>query len=378
MMIKKIYMLLMLVLSRGLAVFSKRDKIVFLSSFGDNSVPVANELIQRNPATVIVFLYEQSAGQSLLNLDPRIVRKKCDGLAMFSCISTLVSARKLVIDNYFAVLGALPKNKKCETIQVWHANGAIKQFGYEDASNKRRTPADKKRFKKVYDFTDSYVVGSKQMQTIFEQSFEAKGKKFLPFGMARTDVFLNNELMATKRLEIRQQFEISESEKVIVYAPTYRSGELSNELQLDLELLRREHSDDSVLLIKRHPRLNDTDLFLNDDFVKVIPNTTVLTDFYPAIDVLISDYSSIPFEISLLPTVKKMLFFCYDETEYEIQQGLQQNWQTMLPGPIIKTTALLNEELKSVPYKANYDAYNKTWNTYTTGNAVKQLADYLQ
>ncbi|EUJ37962.1 glycosyl/glycerophosphate transferase [Brochothrix thermosphacta DSM 20171 = FSL F6-1036] len=63
---------------------------------------------------------------------------------MFSCIPTLVSARKLVIDNYFAVLGALPKNKKSETIQVWHANGAIKQFGYEDASNRIRPLADKK------------------------------------------------------------------------------------------------------------------------------------------------------------------------------------------------------------------------------------------
>ena len=378
MMIKKIYMLLMFLLSRGLAVFSKRDKIVFLCSFGDNSVPVANELIKRNPATSIVFLYEQSAAKSLLNLDPRIAREKCEGIAMFSCISTLVSARKLVIDNYFAVLGALPKNDKSETIQVWHANGAIKQFGYEDASNRARPLTDKKRFEKVYDFTDSYVVGSKQMQTIFEQSFEAKEKKFLPFGIARTDVFFDKKLMAQKRVEIRQQFEISESKKVIVYAPTYRSGELSNELQLDLELLRRDHSEDSVLLIKRHPRLNDTDLFLNDDFVKVIPNTTVLTDFYPAIDVLISDYSSIPFEISLLPTVKKMLFFCYDEKEYELQQGLQQNWQTMLPGPIVATSASLSEELKSVPYKANYEGYNKTWNTYTTGNAVKQLADYLQ
>lgn len=65
----------MLLFSRGLAVFSKRDKIVFLSSFGDNNVPVANELIQRNPTASIVFLYERSAGQSLLNLDPRIVRK---------------------------------------------------------------------------------------------------------------------------------------------------------------------------------------------------------------------------------------------------------------------------------------------------------------
>lgn len=377
-MMKKIYMLLMLLFSRGLEVFSKRDKIVFLSSFGDNNVPVANELIQRNPTASIVFLYERSAGQSLLNLDPRIVRKKCDGVAMFSCIPTLVSARKLVIDNYFAVLGALPKNKKSETIQVWHANGAIKQFGYEDASNRIRPLADKKRFKKVYDFTDSYVVGSKKMQAIFEQSFEARGKKFLPFGIARTDVFFDNKLMTQKRLEIRRKFDVSESKKVIVYAPTYRSGELSNELQLDVELLRREHSEDSVLLIKRHPRLNDSDLLTDDDFIKIVPNTTALTDFYPAIDVLISDFSSIPFEISLLPTVKKMLFFCYDEKEYELQQGLQQTWRTMLPGPIIATSQLLSEELKNVPYKADYEGYNKTWNTYTTGNAVKQLADYLQ
>ncbi|EUJ37960.1 CDP-glycerol--undecaprenyl-pyrophosphoryl-N-acetylglucosaminyl-N- acetylmannosamine glycerophosphotransferase [Brochothrix thermosphacta DSM 20171 = FSL F6-1036] len=73
-----------------------------------------------------------------------------------------------------------------------------------------------------------------------------------------------------------------------------------------------------------------------------------------------------------------MLFFCYDEKEYELQQGLQQNWRTMLPGPIIATSQLLSEELKNVPYKADYEGYNKTWNTYTTGNAVKQLADYLQ
>lgn len=370
--VKELYMFTIRVYALFLERVSKRNKIVFIASFGDNCVPVANELRQRFPQRQVIVLYESSAAVALKALNPSIRSMRCDGWHILKCVPTLVSAQKIVIDNYFAFLGALPKRTTCECIQVWHANGAIKTFGNENKANVNRSLADKERFAKVYDYTDSYVVGSDQMMAIFGRSLAATSKKKLPFGLPRTDAYFDLEKMSKLKTQLRARYQVSSTKKLLLYAPTYRNN---NEIALDLDLLRKEHQHQAVLLIKLHPRVAQSNL-IEDDFVKIAAVSEDIRDYYPAVDVIISDYSSIPFEVSLLEKVPQMLFYCYDQQEYDSFQGLQPSWKNMLPGTIVTTTAQVSRAI-ATPETFDFQSYNQRWNQYTVGEAVSKLSTYL-
>ena len=50
-------------------------------------------------------------------------------------------------------------------------------------------------------------------------------------------------------------------------------------------------------------------------------------------DILITDYSSIPFEFSLLG--KPMIFFAYDLDEYKETRGFVEDYEKLVPGPVV-------------------------------------------
>lgn len=371
--VKQVYMSMIRVYALLCESISQRNKIVFIASFGDNCVPVANELKRRYPERQVIVLYESSAAEALKELLPSIRSIRCDGVRIFNCVPLLVTAQKIVIDNYFAFLGALPKRKACECIQVWHANGAIKTFGSENKANVTRSKADKRRFAKVYDYTDSYVVGSDEMMAIFGRSFGATHKKKLPFGLPRTDSYFDDEQMNAMKEALRARYQADQNKQLLLYAPTYRTN---NEIALDIELLRKNHQHQAVLIIKLHPRVAQSNHIVEDAFVKLAPVLDDLKAYYPAVDVIISDYSSIPFEVSLLKKVPQLLFYCYDQQAYDRSQGLQANWQAMLPGAIVTTTAQVSQAITE-PVSFDFESYNQKWNTYTMGEASSKLATYL-
>src|SRR5699024_12602312 len=62
-------------------------------------------------------------------------------------------------------------------------------------------------------------------------------------------------------------------------------------------------------------------------------------------DILISDYSSVPFEFSLM--CKPMVFFAYDLEEYAHSKGFWENYAELVPGPVVKNTDDLIDVLKN-------------------------------
>src|SRR5699024_7760978 len=58
-------------------------------------------------------------------------------------------------------------------------------------------------------------------------------------------------------------------------------------------------------------------------------------------DLLLTDYSSIPFEFALLH--KPMVFFAYDLETYADEKGLWYDYEDLVPGPIGNTTKQLIE-----------------------------------
>ena len=94
-------------------------------------------------------------------------------------------------------------------------------------------------------------------------------------------------------------------------------------------------------------------------------------------DILITDYSSIMIEYSILnrPTV----FFTYDLDEYlENERGFYYDFKSTVPGPIVYTSQELIDAIKNDDFdKGRLSQFVKTQFDEIDGHSSKRIVDYL-
>ncbi|MBO5089120.1 MAG: CDP-glycerol glycerophosphotransferase family protein, partial [Lachnospiraceae bacterium] len=93
-------------------------------------------------------------------------------------------------------------------------------------------------------------------------------------------------------------------------------------------------------------------------------------------DVCITDYSSIIFEYSLLN--KPMFFFAYDLEEYYDERGFYYPYEEFVPGPIVKTTKELIQQLHCIEEYdiSKIEAFCKQYMSACDGHSTKRILDY--
>jgi CDP-glycerol glycerophosphotransferase (TagB/SpsB family) len=69
-----------------------------------------------------------------------------------------------------------------------------------------------------------------------------------------------------------------------------------------------------------------------------------VNDLLPAVDILITDYSSIYFDFLLLD--RPMIFSCHDLEEYIRDRGLMMDYDLNTPGPKVRTAEQFLEQLE--------------------------------
>ncbi|MCM3668080.1 CDP-glycerol glycerophosphotransferase family protein [Mesobacillus maritimus] len=359
-----------------------KDKTTFVVSFGDNSEYVFEEMRRQGIQNDVVFLCK---GKS------RSIFESYDSVTLLSFESTnvietvksiyhLATSKQIVIDNYFGFLAVTDFKKGVECIQLWHATGAIKKFGLQDKSVEYRSERAVRRFKSVYRKFDKVVVGSDIMATIFKEAFDLEDANFIKTGIPRTDFFFNEEKKQTAIQRLISENKILSEKKVILYAPTYRDNELKQfKMKLDLEKLHSELGEEYILLLRLHPAVRFT-----EDYTKKYPEFVFdyssgdyhINELLLVSDLLITDYSSIPYEYSLLG--RPMIFFTFDLETYKQERGIWDGFEQGLPGPIAMDTNTIIQIILKGQYDYNLISdYSNTWNKYSIGHSSYNVVRYL-
>lgn len=294
------------------------------------------------------------------------------GPNLLPTIQHLVNCRWLICDNYFHLLGAVKLNDKCQVIQIWHANGAIKKFGWEDPATALRSRGDKKRFKKIYDRFDFYLVASEEMGNVFQKSYGAEKHQLLPFGFHRSDMFFN-----TVAVKNSQNIEAID-DKSVLYMPTYREDDQVIEEAL-IALDREAGKKDMNIFYKLHPvtmnRLNNQLQFKH--LIPVDLEKESYADLYRRVKYLITDYSSVPFDFSLANPSGRIQFYWPDFQEYEKATGIQESIKEIYLPTAIKTLDGLISSLDN-DSSINLLELNEKWNTYNDGVTIERLVDFMK
>lgn len=359
--------------------FQTKNKTTFVTSFGANTKNVvkAHQKLLGNDQQIVVLQtpdstedFEHVAGTVLEFQIKKIV-------AFMKSIYHLATSSHVFVDNYFGFLAAATFKKDVTCIQLWHAAGAIKKFGLEDQTNQFRSRKALQRFEDVYEQFHKVVVGSEPMADIFKRSFGLGEERFLKTGVPRTDFFFDTVKMEQARQRISTDFPIIQHKKVLLYAPTYRDEELNTAaIALDLEKMYRALSQEYIVFLRLHPAVSSE--FENEfpGFVFNVSYYSNINDLLVAADILITDYSSIPVEFSLLH--RPMIFHAYDLDAYIEKRGIWMEDFSEVPGPVVTSTTELIETIERENFNMDVvAAFRNEWNQYSDGDSSERLIHTL-
>lgn len=371
-----IYLLVFACLFSLFKVYPQKKKSTFVASFGDNILFVAKELEKRTDEQIVILKTSQCRVDFKKHVSrPVLLFELRHPLQWVLSIYHLATSKTVIVDNYFGFLAASRFKSNVRCIQLWHAVGALKQFGLKDRSINVRSPRALKRFQKVYSRFHYVVVGSEKMAQIFQESFGLPGERMIRSGIPRTDFFFNRSEMQRVKRDLQNRYPIVKEKKVILYAPTYRDDELQvSALALNVRQLYEAFHDEYVLFLRLHPAVQKNVMNEYPDFVYDVSNEIDSNHLFVITDVLVTDYSSIPFEFALLQ--KPMVFFAYDLDEYREKRGLLEHYEKIVPGPVVKQTDELIQAIREKRFNFEKIAeFAREWNQFSTGNSSRQFVE---
>lgn len=379
---KVIYIWLISLVSRWKRVKDPQD-VVYLMSFAGNEHLIkafADLAKQLGRNFTVLYLPQCQAAAAKLAAKGIQTVEFADGFDfLLHKLQIVMQARLLLCDNYYAFLSGCAFKPQTHVVQLWHANGAIKTFGWEELTTSQRSAADKRRFQKVYDQFDEYLVGSKKMAQVFAQSYHVPQTRMNVIGYPRTDQLFNKSWQIQVSQKIKTQYPCLIGKELILYTPTYRedkTGKPTMNLPEDFKQFVNQLSDNQRLIIKLHPHVKAVEKQLkqqlNSDKVIWVDDFST-NDLLLVADRLITDYSSVIFDYSLLPNAKQILFYCYDYDQYAQQVGIQADFKSWIPGKMVRTTAELINEVQQPLKATDFTQFNQLWNTANDGHATERV-----
>lgn len=289
----------------------KKNKVFMFSYYGSqygcNPKYITNYMLENHPERFdIVWAFN----------DP----KSKDDLGGFRQVKTMslkyfyeLCTSKIIITNY-RTTDLFVKRKNQYYIQTWHSSLRLKQI--EKDAETTLPPNYVQMAKQDSVKCDLLLSGCKYSTDIFKRSFWYAGEIF-EHGTPRNDLFFQGDL--DKRASILEQLTVPLDSKVLLYAPTFRSGNNTTVYNIDyrnlIKTLQDKFRGDWVVLIRLHPHLlSEAD---HMSFSKNVINVTTYDDVQELMaisDVLISDYSSLIFDYSI--TGRPCFLYVPDVKEY--------------------------------------------------------------
>lgn len=257
----------------------------------------------------------------------------------------LATSRLIVVDDYFFPIYAIRPRRRTTIVQVWHASGAFKKFGYSLAGKTFGADAAVLRHVRIHANYHRCLVSSASVIPHYAEAFGLPSERFTSaIGVPRTDPLLDTGWRDRTAAEVRARYRLPPGRRVILYAPTFRGARTTEARfadELDLGLLARELGTDHVLLLRLHPFIRSwVDIGPElDGFVIDASDHPDIHALMLASDVLVTDYSSAIFEFSLLE--RPMAFFAPDHDAYQRERGFYLDYGPDLPGPVFETTEAL-------------------------------------
>lgn len=338
--IQKLYVVVMSLVFRLWGAWEKTDEhlVLFVSFMGkgfNDSPKVLFDAIQAHPEYKkyrCVWAFEHPENF------PQLETVKIDTPAYFK---TALRA-KYWITNTNIERGLKFKKKDQIYLNTWHGI-ALKYIGNDCPGRKDYN----------FDTVDYLTVSGDYEERVFKSAFHARESSYLRCGMPRNEaLWLADEM---SRAEMREKLGIPADKKVILYAPTWREstdGGRSYAIKppIHFDAWKKALGTEYVILFRAHHQTTKVLGIEYDEFVRDASEYPAVNDLMIASDILITDYSAIAFDYSIL--CRPIFCYAYDYDSYLAERGTYFSVDEKYPNKSCRTEDELLERIRHIDYAA--------------------------
>lgn len=329
---------------------------------------IHDEIVKRDLNYKFKYLFKK--------FKPSLVGKADYLLHMIYAGYQMAVSEIFIIDDYYFPVYVIKPRKGTKIIQVWHACGAFKKFGYDVLGKEYGASESYINDIKIHSNYDVVTVSSKEVAKHYATAFDMDESKIYNTGIPRTDVFFNEIEIKKAKERVYKKFPDLKGKRVVLFAPTFRGKgqtDVNFDMTVDLNKISRGLDRDTIFALKMHPfvktRFNNV-----SDNIKDLSDYENVNDLLMACDMLVTDYSSVVFECSLME--KPMVFYAPDKEAYIAERDFYYDYDTFVPGPIVTTT----EGIVELINKKDFDLkpvkdFKKRFFDYCDGKSTKRFVD---
>ena len=283
----------------------------------------------------------------------------------------------VICDNFLPV-ASCRKKEETKVIQLWHACGSYKKFGYDAEDD---IPAGY-RGANVYRNTSLMTVSGEAAVLPFTSAMRLETGIVRAMGVSRTDLYTSRAWQRKCIGQFRAKYPKAAGKKVVLWAPTFRGNAGRPEyISMDVDALQSALGPEYFVIVKLHPHMQkaiaearkkgqETERSERQETERSVEQETernagqdternkgqeterykgqvqpgrnvqsVVTDckipteeLYPVVDVLIADYSSLIYEYLLFG--RNVVLYVPDLEKYRAERGFYMDI-TEIPGEIV-------------------------------------------
>lgn len=343
-----------------LAFFVPRTKNlwVFGSGIGvaEGALPVAQEAQNKLPGLRIVWLVTsptEAAEATAAGFVP-VQRNSWAGFWVTLRAEVIIVTHGLGDANRFGVFGA-------KIVQLWHGAPLKKLHFDSPVTTQIAGPAILRGIlRKMYAAgakrISLFVAGSNTAAARLRSAFRVLPGKVKVLGDPRDDSVATQAQSVAQRIRAKEQIaelvgEAPAGAKFILYAPTWRDGAADPTPPAGESLAKLEQilaDQNAVLLVRSHPLGEGAYEGILGERIRLL-GAEQLRDITPllgAFELLITDYSSIAIDFSLL--ANPIIWFAPDLQDYESSRGLYEPLVVTAQGKIAESWDDVFEQLSSL------------------------------
>lgn len=296
-----------------------------------------------------------------------------------SSIPMLLTSKVIITNGSYVPW--FPFRKKQYVINTWHGGGAYKKVemetGKEDWATRHMVTfcANNMRL-----FAASCKVQEEQM---IRQTYQYKGE-VLRAGTPRNDCLVRKQTQPMNE-KVRQHYRIPMDARIILYAPTYRYGNVPVHLNCDSLLQRLEANGESWVFLNRYHRYQTADMNVRVDGSRMIDvmDYPDMQELLAAADVLITDYSSSVWDYGFLQ--RPCILYVPDKEEYMEQTGFYVELDEWPFPQAVTEDQVADKILQLMQNVDNYSDYvgqiarhYEQLGSYETGHAAETICERIR
>lgn len=284
---------------------------------------------------------------------------------LFGFMYLYMTSKVVYVDDYFHLISYVKKKEETKLIQLWHACGAFKTFGFSRIHKDSKLKVSSANHRQ-YDYA---VVSSQDVAHFYAEAFGISTEKAIALGSPRCDRLVDDKYTEKTKEKFYGEFPQLKGKKLFMFAPTFRGGGHGDcyypKEDFDVDHVLDVLGDEWAVLIKLHPYLTEKFTCKEENKQRMVDcSNWDVNDVLFVTDFLVTDYSSVIFEASILDI--PMAFYAKDLEEFIASRDFYYDFLSFIPGTFydnIDDVAVLARDNGADMEKIRQFKYNAFGNT---------------